>query len=591
MLPKFTLAEQAVLGSVPDNLALQPIDWTKCIICQKETNKLVRHPSHSNRVDKTTGYKSFVTNWEHFKKLGCLPVNINLLTFDDGPGIVETLKNHNAGWHKSCILKFNNTQLHRAEKRKAKGHPLEEECTPTKYTRQSNVRDTPKIEETSICFFCDEVNSTEDLHNASTMQMDAHVRQYAHELQDKHLLAKLSAGDLVAQGAKYHKKCLTDLYNKVKSWTRAKQDREHEDIIGGIALAELIAHIEEQGEKGDSATVFKLSDLTKTYLKRLEQLGAKSSVDFAHSTRLKRRILTQIPQLKEHKQGREILLAFDSDVGNALKKAYETNYDDEAIILARAARIVRRDMLNTTSTFNGSFKPDCQKDSIPTSLLTLTKMILDGPNVIDSQEDCFGFSQANLTMSQLLLFNSHLRRRKGTSASHHAKERETPLPVFIGISIHTKTRKRELVDLLHKYGLSISYDRVLAISTGMANGIIHKYAEEGAVVPPKLCSDLFTTAAVDNIDHNPSSTTAHDSFHGTGISLFQHPDNVTCTLAHGKVMFDDSSSKKTVPPLPDSYLLVPPVSAIKKNKDIPKLQGPLRGSGQKIKIGLYEERK
>ena len=41
--------------------------------------------------------------------------------------------------------------------------------------------------------------------------------------------------------------------------------------------------------------------------------------------------------------------------------------------------------------------------------------------------------------------------------------------------------------------------------------------------PPKLRTNLFTTAAVDNIDHNPSSTTATDSFHGTGMSMFQHP--------------------------------------------------------------------
>ncbi len=29
--------------------------------------------------------------------------------------------------------------------------------------------------------------------------------------------------------------------------------------------------------------------------------------------------------------------------------------------------------------------------------------------------------------------------------------------------------------------------------------------------------------AVDNIDHNPNSTTASGSFHGTGMSLFQYP--------------------------------------------------------------------
>ena len=33
---------------------------------------------------------------------------------------------------------------------------------------------------------------------------------------------------------------------------------------------------------------------------------------------------------------------------------------------------------------------------------------------------------------------------------------------------------------------------------------------------------VFTTAAVDNIDHNPTATTSKSSFHGTSISLFQH---------------------------------------------------------------------
>ena len=42
------------------------------------------------------------------------------------------------------------------------------------------------------------------------------------------------------------------------------------------------------------------------------------------------------------------------------------------------------------------------------------------------------------------------------------------------------------------------------------------------VCPPKMRGDVFTPAAVDNIDHNPSSTTSkEESFRGTGISLFQ----------------------------------------------------------------------
>ena len=40
------------------------------------------------------------------------------------------------------------------------------------------------------------------------------------------------------------------------------------------------------------------------------------------------------------------------------------------------------------------------------------------------------------------------------------------------------------------------------------------------MVPTQLRRGLFTAGALDNLDHNPSSTSAKDSFHGTGISLF-----------------------------------------------------------------------
>lgn len=63
----------------------------------------------------------------------------------------------------------------------------------------------------------------------------------------------------------------------------------------------------------------------------------------------------------------------------------------------------------------------------------------------------------------------------------------------------------------------------MAISTDLGNEVCCRYTDESAVCPSNLRLHLFTTAAVDNIDHNPTSTTAHDSFHGTGISLFQHP--------------------------------------------------------------------
>ena len=91
------------------------------------------------------------------------------------------------------------------------------------------------------------------------------------------------------------------------------------------------------------------------------------------------------------------------------------------------------------------------------------------------------------------------------------------------MSFYAKTRKKVLVELLHDHGLSVSYDRVLEISAQLGDATVRRYQEEGVVCPPILRKKLFTTAAMDNIDHNPTATTATTYFHGTSISLFHYP--------------------------------------------------------------------
>ncbi len=81
--------------------------------------------------------------------------------------------------------------------------------------------------------------------------------------------------------------------------------------------------------------------------------------------------------------------------------------------------------------------------------------------------------------------------------------------------------------MLHDHGMSISYDRMLEISAQLGDATVTKHVEEGVVCPPVLRKGLFTTAVMDNIDHNPSATTATTSFHGTSISVFQHPAKKT----------------------------------------------------------------
>lgn len=137
-------------------------------------------------------------------------------------------------------------------------------------------------------------------------------------------------------------------------------------------------------------------------------------------------------------------------------------------------------------------------------------------------------------------------------------DKESPLPVYLGLLLHAETRKRSLIDKLYNLGLSISYDRVLDISTDIGNAVSSRFEEEKVVCPPVLCQSLFTTSAVDNIDHNPSSTTANDSFHGTGISMFQHTTDSVTGIPRDAVRIygEQRERKKSITPLPDAYASV-----------------------------------
>ena len=93
--------------------------------------------------------------------------------------------------------------------------------------------------------------------------------------------------------------------------------------------------------------------------------------------------------------------------------------------------------------------------------------------------------------------------------------------------------------------------------------LIKQYVEDDDVCPPVLRKGLFTTAAVDNIDHNPTATTASTSFHGKSISMFQHAskdnpgeERVALEITYGKT--------RKVPELPEHYTNIAP-AYFKKN--------------------------
>ena len=178
-----------------------------------------------------------------------------------------------------------------------------------------------------------------------------------------------------------------------------------------------------------------------------------------------------LPDLKAHSQGRDVLLTFQ--VGNAIRKSCD--HDSDAMQLARAAQVVRKEMFNKKFYFDGSFKPGCQQDSVPKSLLALLNMILKGPNIEHQTQLATGITgstTAALSISQLVRFNCVKRVRAAThsGSTHHTQE--TPLPLYIAMKIHAVTRSRSLIDTLFNLGMSVSYDHLLQLTSDIGNGVM-----------------------------------------------------------------------------------------------------------------------
>ena len=559
---KFKRIESATpSGSQVDEL----IKWNICILCHKDTPETLICPARKNGV----GYKYVAENLKSFSEIGERPFCTPVLRLLMNKIELETaLRTNHACWHKSCRSRIGTTVLLR--KRKNESQP----ASPAKTRRLT----ASSQELQDVCFFCNKSSyhsSQTKLHNVQTLEMDCKVRKQAALLKDLELLRKLAPGDMVATESKYHKNCLAAFCRRKPVSDSVDSSEDSLIQIHSLALAELVAYIENFCEAEDDAPVFSMPFLSRLYSSSVKKLGLEDGN--VHSTRLRNKLLEIIPGLTSAVQDRETVLMFDKDIGEAVKRACKES--SEAVHLSKAAQQIRRDILQSRKGFDGKFTEKCQKDSIPSSLKTLIKFILCGSTLTSDEIDTSkAIEQAVLSVSQLIAFNCKQSCRLSTFQRHNQKN-ETPLPLYLSLKVHAETRKRGLVDTLFALGLGISYDRVLSISSEIADQVCSSFERAGVVVPPQMRKGVFTTAAFDNIDHNPSSMTAVDSLHGTSVSLTQHRKTEEEGQEQGVLVSGSKETppeKKTIPQLPVQYVAIMPVPCPGKEQTAPHLSGPCK---------------
>lgn len=133
-----------------------------------------------------------------------------------------------------------------------------------------------------------------------------------------------------------------------------------------------------------------------------------------------------LPSISAYFQGRDILLASNRDIGDAM-------------YLAKAAKVVREEILTHTQSFNESFPLLCQDKSVSPSLKAFFSIILKGPGSMKKEENA---RHASLSVFQVIIYNTTTRQSRKSSAStatRHTRSKECPLPIYVTIKIHEWT--------------------------------------------------------------------------------------------------------------------------------------------------------
>ena len=92
----------------------EPVDWSKCFLCQEENTEYLNDPSLYKGQSPGSGYATSAGNniILQFRAINSLPMKLNSSLFeDDARSLENLLRSHAAKWHKSCYLKFNKYKL------------------------------------------------------------------------------------------------------------------------------------------------------------------------------------------------------------------------------------------------------------------------------------------------------------------------------------------------------------------------------------------------------------------------------------------------------------------------------------------------
>ena len=114
------------------------------------------------------------------------------------------------------------------------------------------------------------------------------------------------------------------------------------------------------------------------------------------------------------------------------------------------------------------------------------------------------------------------RQARNTKTQTLRLNHEMPQQVAIGLTIHQATRSKKIDNILHGFGISVEYNRILRSEIQMATSVFERMLLNDMVyIPPVIVHGRHVFFAVDNVDFGEDTPDSIRTLHATAMAIYQ----------------------------------------------------------------------
>ena len=369
--------------------------------------------------------------------------------------------------------------------------------------------------------------------NVSSTELQETIRNAADSLNDGTMLAKVQCYDLIACKAKYHKNCLGKYLRSSSRASIETQSVESNDIFSD-AFQQLIHEISERFERG---AAFDMSHLLKRYIYYLHQAGYANADSYRAErlkVRLKRHFKDKINFHATSNQSQpELIHCTAVRLQDTIEKIASTHqlyqeetveselnmpadsYEYTSVNIAMELRSTVRAVKGITwpNIDTNDISEEMEERIVPPELYQFLCTLMMGESTENVKKDSAGHRRV-LSTAQDIIFAASNSRCK------------TPKHVGLAVSVKHLTGSRQVIDLIHSQGHSISYDDLCRTESAIATKVSTNASELGKqFLPTNIIPGKFSHAAMDNIDINEETRSGKGTTHVLGSLIYQEESN------------------------------------------------------------------